>query len=63
MKKYSTYRDAGVNIDAGNEFVNQIKPLVRATFRPEVHKEIGDFQLRAYAVGGGDEAENRLHGR
>ncbi len=43
MKKYSTYREAGVNIDAGNEFVNQIKPLVRATFRPEVHKEIGGF--------------------
>jgi len=43
LKKYSTYRDAGVNIDAGNEFVNQIKPLVRATFRPEVHKEIGGF--------------------
>lgn len=43
MKKYSTYREAGVDIDTGNEFVNRIKPLVRTTFRPEVHTEIGGF--------------------
>jgi len=29
----TTYRDAGVDIDAGDEFVDRIKPLVRATFR------------------------------
>ncbi|NLH48448.1 MAG: phosphoribosylformylglycinamidine cyclo-ligase [Myxococcales bacterium] len=43
MKKYSTYRDAGVDIDAGNEFVRRIKPLVQSTFRPGVHTEIGGF--------------------
>ena len=43
MKKYSTYRDAGVNIDAGNEFVERIKPLVKATMRPEVPQGIGGF--------------------
>ncbi len=39
----TTYRDAGVNIDAGNEFVRRITPLVRATFRPEVLTELGGF--------------------
>jgi len=43
LKKFSTYRDAGVDIDLGNEFVNRIKPLVRSTFKPGVHSEIGGF--------------------
>ncbi len=43
IKKFRTYRDAGVDIDAGNEFVQRIKPLVRATFQPGVHTEIGGF--------------------
>lgn len=38
-----TYKDAGVDIDAGNRFVNLIKPLVKATSRPEVVAEIGGF--------------------
>ncbi|MDX1570666.1 MAG: phosphoribosylformylglycinamidine cyclo-ligase [Xanthomonadales bacterium] len=38
-----TYRDAGVDIDAGNAVVDRIKPLVKATFRPEVLTEIGGF--------------------
>ena len=29
-----TYRDAGVDIDAGNALVQAIKPLVKATRRP-----------------------------
>jgi phosphoribosylformylglycinamidine cyclo-ligase (EC 6.3.3.1) len=29
-----TYRDAGVDIDAGNELVERIKPLVKRSFRP-----------------------------
>jgi len=43
LKKFSTYRDAGVDIDAGNEFVERIKPLVKATLRPEVPQGIGGF--------------------
>jgi phosphoribosylformylglycinamidine cyclo-ligase len=43
LKKFRTYRDAGVDIDAGNEFVRRIKPLVHSTFRPGVHTEIGGF--------------------
>ena len=42
-KKPITYKDAGVDIDAGNEFVNQIKPLVKQTSRPEVVADIGGF--------------------
>ena len=38
-----TYRDAGVDIDAGNELVERIKPLVRRTFRPEVMGGLGGF--------------------
>ena len=38
-----TYRDAGVDIDAGNEVVERIKPLVRRSFRPEVMGGLGGF--------------------
>ena len=38
-----TYADAGVNIDAGNAMVEDIKPLVRATRRPGADAEIGGF--------------------
>jgi phosphoribosylformylglycinamidine cyclo-ligase len=38
-----TYRDAGVDIDAGDELVERIKPLVRRTHRPEVLAGIGGF--------------------
>lgn len=38
-----TYRDAGVDIDAGNRLVQQIKPLVQATARPELLGGIGGF--------------------
>lgn len=39
----STYKEAGVDIDAGNAFVKLIKPLVKATSRPEVIADIGGF--------------------
>ncbi|GEP11713.1 phosphoribosylformylglycinamidine cyclo-ligase [Methylobacterium gnaphalii] len=38
-----TYAQAGVDIDAGNELVETIKPLVRATRRPGADAEIGGF--------------------
>ncbi|WP_447972742.1 phosphoribosylformylglycinamidine cyclo-ligase [Nitrospira sp. Kam-Ns4a] len=39
----ATYKQAGVDIDAGNELVRRITPLVRATFRPEVLTDLGGF--------------------
>jgi phosphoribosylformylglycinamidine cyclo-ligase len=38
-----TYRDAGVDIDAGEAVVERIKPLVARTFRPEVMAGLGGF--------------------
>jgi len=38
-----TYKDAGVDIDAGDLFVEKIKPYVKSTFRPEVLTHIGGF--------------------
>ena len=39
----TTYREAGVDIDAGDEFVSRITPLVRSTFRKEVLTDLGGF--------------------
>ncbi|HID82886.1 MAG TPA: phosphoribosylformylglycinamidine cyclo-ligase, partial [Thiotrichales bacterium] len=38
-----TYRDAGVDIDAGNALVERIKPLAKSTLRPEVMGGLGGF--------------------
>src|SRR3954453_6355835 len=38
-----TYRDAGVDIDAGDELVERIKPHVKRTLRPEVLTDLGGF--------------------
>lgn len=38
-----TYKSAGVDIDAGDRFVEKITPLVRSTFRPEVLTDLGGF--------------------
>ncbi len=42
-KKSLSYKDAGVDIDAGNALVERIKPLVKATHRPGVLGGIGGF--------------------
>ncbi|WP_223788968.1 phosphoribosylformylglycinamidine cyclo-ligase [Marinicella meishanensis] len=41
--KSFTYKDAGVDIDAGNQLVEQIKPWVKATHRPGVMGSLGGF--------------------
>ncbi|MCF6319956.1 MAG: phosphoribosylformylglycinamidine cyclo-ligase [Proteobacteria bacterium] len=38
-----SYKDAGVDIDAGNELIEKIKPIVKATTRPGVMGSIGGF--------------------
>jgi phosphoribosylformylglycinamidine cyclo-ligase len=38
-----TYRDAGVDIEAGDSLVERIKPFARRTMRPEVLGGIGGF--------------------
>ena len=43
MTKPTTYADAGVNIDAGNALVQNIKPIARATQGPGVLGGIGGF--------------------
>ncbi len=39
----TTYRDAGVDIDAGNELVRRIAPLARRTRHPQVLTDLGGF--------------------
>jgi phosphoribosylformylglycinamidine cyclo-ligase len=41
--KSLTYRDAGVDIDAGDALVENIKPFAKRTMRPEVLAGIGGF--------------------
>ena len=43
QSKPLSYRDAGVNIDAGNEFVEKIKTSVASTNRPGVMGSLGGF--------------------
>lgn len=38
-----SYKDAGVDIDAGNALVDAIKPIAKATTRPEVPASLGGF--------------------
>ena len=42
-KSSLSYIDAGVNIDAGNRLVEEIKPFISATARPGVMSNIGGF--------------------
>jgi phosphoribosylformylglycinamidine cyclo-ligase len=41
--KNTSYKDAGVDVEKGNEFVRAIKPMVESTFRPEVLTKLGGF--------------------
>ncbi|MFP1682910.1 phosphoribosylformylglycinamidine cyclo-ligase [Alloalcanivorax sp. C16-1] len=43
QKRPLTYRDAGVDIDAGNELVKRIGPVAKRTQRPEVLGGLGGF--------------------
>ncbi|OGA38648.1 MAG: phosphoribosylformylglycinamidine cyclo-ligase [Betaproteobacteria bacterium RIFCSPLOWO2_12_FULL_68_19] len=43
MSKATSYRDAGVDIDAGDALVEAIKPFAKRTLRPEVLAGIGGF--------------------
>ncbi len=38
-----TYKDAGVDIEAGDELVERIKPAVKRSMRPEVLAGLGGF--------------------
>ena len=42
-KESTTYKDAGVNIEAGDELVERIKPFAKKTLRPEVLGGLGGF--------------------
>jgi phosphoribosylformylglycinamidine cyclo-ligase len=42
-RRPTTYRDAGVDIDAGDALVERIKPAVRRSMRPEVLGGLGGF--------------------
>jgi phosphoribosylformylglycinamidine cyclo-ligase len=43
MVKKVSYKNAGVDIEKGNAFIQAIKPMVESTFRPEVLTKIGGF--------------------
>ena len=43
LSKAFTYRDSGVDIDAGDALVENIKPFAKRTMRPEVMAGIGGF--------------------
>lgn len=43
MNQSVSYRDAGVDIDAGDRLVENIKPFAKKTLRPEVLGDLGGF--------------------
>ena len=43
MTQSLSYRDAGVDIDAGDQLVENIKPFAKRTIRPEVLGDLGGF--------------------
>ena len=47
-----TYREAGVDIDAGDALIERIKPFARATRRAEVLQDVGGFAGMMRVPGG-----------
>ena len=47
MSRQLTYRDAGVDIDAGDELIRRIAPAAQRTKRPEILAGIGGFAALA----------------
>ena len=47
-----TYRDAGVDVDAGNDLVRRIAGAVRGTHRPEMQRGFGGFAAVSALPGG-----------
>jgi phosphoribosylformylglycinamidine cyclo-ligase len=47
VSKGLSYRDAGVDIDAGNELIKRIGPACKATHRPELLTDLGGFAALA----------------
>jgi phosphoribosylformylglycinamidine cyclo-ligase len=43
MNQSLSYRDAGVDIDAGDSLIEKIKPFAKRTMRPEVLGDLGGF--------------------
>jgi len=43
MSRKTTYRDAGVDIDAQDEALGQVRTIVRDTYGPDVMSDIGSF--------------------
>ena len=44
MQGKISYKDAGVDIDKANLFVDRIKTIIKSTFRKEVMSSIGGFE-------------------
>ena len=60
-----TYKDAGVDIDAGDALVDRIAPLAKATRRPGADADLGGFGgiVRPQGCGLQGPDTRRLHGR
>ena len=50
MARMDLYKEAGVDLDAANELVARIRPLVKATFHASVITDVGGFGS-LYAIG------------
>ena len=63
--KHSAYKEAGVDIEAGAELVERIKPAVKATSRSGVMSNIGGFGalFDPKAAGYNDPDSGISHGR